>query len=79
VAASTHSESVLAIRRAFEVAGVEFIDENGGGPGVPVAKAAEELMGTNPGAELRAANYKRTHFDQWKHSRVANTANEKQK
>jgi len=24
----------LAIRRVFEVAGVEFIDENGGGPGV---------------------------------------------
>jgi transcriptional regulator with XRE-family HTH domain len=24
----------LAIRRAFEAAGVEFIDENGGGPGV---------------------------------------------
>jgi hypothetical protein len=24
----------LAIRRALEAAGVEFIDENGGGPGV---------------------------------------------
>jgi hypothetical protein len=23
----------LAVRRAFEAAGVEFIDENGGGPG----------------------------------------------
>jgi transcriptional regulator with XRE-family HTH domain len=28
----------LAIRRAFEVAGVEFIDENGGGPGVRLHK-----------------------------------------
>jgi hypothetical protein len=28
----------LAIRRAFEAAGVEFIDENGGGPGVPLRK-----------------------------------------
>jgi transcriptional regulator with XRE-family HTH domain len=28
----------LAIRRAFEMAGVEFIDENGGGPGVRLAK-----------------------------------------
>jgi transcriptional regulator with XRE-family HTH domain len=28
----------LAIRRAFEVAGVEFIDENGGGPGVRLTK-----------------------------------------
>ena len=28
----------LAIRRALESAGVEFIDENGGGPGVRLAK-----------------------------------------
>ena len=28
----------LAIRRVFEVAGVEFIDENGGGPGVRLRK-----------------------------------------
>jgi transcriptional regulator with XRE-family HTH domain len=28
----------LAIRRAFEAAGVEFIDENGGGPGVRLQK-----------------------------------------
>ena len=28
----------LAIRRAFESAGVEFIDENGGGPGVRLRK-----------------------------------------
>jgi len=28
----------LAIRRAFELAGVEFIDENGGGPGVRFRK-----------------------------------------
>jgi hypothetical protein len=27
-----------AIRRALEVAGVEFIDENGGGPGVRLRK-----------------------------------------
>jgi ribosome-binding protein aMBF1 (putative translation factor) len=26
--------TLQAIRRAFEIAGVEFIDENGGGPGV---------------------------------------------
>jgi transcriptional regulator with XRE-family HTH domain len=29
------------IRRAFENAGVEFIDENGGGPGVRLRKTAE--------------------------------------
>jgi hypothetical protein len=28
----------LAIRRAFELAGVEFIDENGDGPGVRLTK-----------------------------------------
>jgi hypothetical protein len=28
----------LAVRRALESAGVEFIDENGGGPGVRLAK-----------------------------------------
>jgi ribosome-binding protein aMBF1 (putative translation factor) len=28
----------LAIRRALELAGVEFIDENGGGPGVRLKK-----------------------------------------
>jgi hypothetical protein len=26
------------VRRAFELAGVEFIDENGGGPGVRLRK-----------------------------------------
>ena len=28
----------LAVRRALEAAGVEFIDENGGGPGVRLRK-----------------------------------------
>jgi hypothetical protein len=28
----------LAIRRAFEAAGIEFIDENGGGPGARLKK-----------------------------------------
>jgi hypothetical protein len=28
----------MAVRRALEVAGVEFIDENGGGPGVRLRK-----------------------------------------
>jgi hypothetical protein len=28
----------LAIRRSLEAAGVEFIDENGGGPGVRLRK-----------------------------------------
>ena len=31
----------LAVRRALESAGVEFIDENGGGPGVRLQKPAK--------------------------------------
>jgi predicted transcriptional regulator len=30
------------VRKAFEEAGVQFIDENGGGPGVRLRKAAKE-------------------------------------
>ena len=30
----------LAVRRAFEAAGVEFIEENGGGPGVRLRRPA---------------------------------------
>ena len=40
-AESTTSMTVandLAVRRALEAAGVEFIDENGGGPGVRLRK-----------------------------------------
>jgi predicted transcriptional regulator len=29
-----HQRTVIAIHEALELAGVEFIDENGGGPGV---------------------------------------------
>jgi hypothetical protein len=32
----------LAIRQALEVAGVEFIDENGGGPGVRLRKRPQQ-------------------------------------
>jgi hypothetical protein len=32
----------LAVRRALEAAGVEFIDENGGGPGVRLRKRTGE-------------------------------------
>ena len=31
-----------AVRRALEAAGVEFIDENGGGPGVRLRKSVKE-------------------------------------
>jgi len=32
----------LAIRRALEVGGIEFIDENGGGPGVRLKKSSKK-------------------------------------
>ena len=32
----------MAVRRAFESAGVEFIDENGGGPGRPATQATTQ-------------------------------------
>jgi hypothetical protein len=32
----------LAVRRALEAAGVEFIDENGGGPGVRLRKRVRQ-------------------------------------
>jgi hypothetical protein len=35
----------LALRRAFEAAGVEFIDENGGAPGVRLRKRGPTTAG----------------------------------
>jgi transcriptional regulator with XRE-family HTH domain len=35
-------EAIQAIRSALEHAGVEFIDENGGGPGVRLRKGAQK-------------------------------------
>ena len=35
---SMNAPNDLAVRRALEAAGVEFIDENGGGPGVRLRK-----------------------------------------
>ena len=32
------TEAIHAIRRALEAAGIEFIEENGGGPGVRLSK-----------------------------------------
>ena len=36
---SPHRATLNVVRRAFEAAGVEFIDENGGGVGVRLRKA----------------------------------------
>lgn len=37
-------EVVIALRRALETAGVEFIDENGGGAGVRVRKPQRSIQ-----------------------------------
>ena len=34
----------LAVRRALEAAGVEFIDEDGGGPGVRLQKLSVKII-----------------------------------
>jgi hypothetical protein len=34
----------LAIRRALELAGVEFVDENGGGPGMRLRKPQRPIQ-----------------------------------
>jgi hypothetical protein len=35
---AAHGSTLAALRKALESAGVEFIDENGGGPGVRLRK-----------------------------------------
>jgi hypothetical protein len=49
-ATSMTSANDLAVRRALETAGVEFIDEDGGGPGVRLRKrqAKKSLMAGDP-------------------------------
>ena len=44
----------LAVRRALEAAGVEFIDENGGGPGVRLRKSAKD--GDDIPLDINASN-----------------------
>jgi transcriptional regulator with XRE-family HTH domain len=44
-ATSMTAANDLAIRRALEDAGVEFIDENGGGPGVRLRKPVKGKSG----------------------------------
>jgi transcriptional regulator with XRE-family HTH domain len=37
--AESRHATLAVLRQAFEVAGIEFIDENGGGPGVRLRKS----------------------------------------
>lgn len=45
-ATSMTAANDLAVRRALEAAGVEFIDENGGGPGVRLRKGRQKNFKT---------------------------------
>jgi hypothetical protein len=37
-----HASTLVALKKAFEAAGIEFIDENGGGPGVRLKKRRQK-------------------------------------
>ncbi len=39
---AAHESTVMALQKALESAGVEFIDENGGGPGVRLRKRQQK-------------------------------------
>lgn len=39
-----YARTIAAIRAALEAAGVEFIEQNGGGPGVRLRKAISEAL-----------------------------------
>jgi transcriptional regulator with XRE-family HTH domain len=43
-ARTPYPNNLAAIRGALEAAGVEFINENGGGPGVRLRKAGDTLV-----------------------------------
>jgi hypothetical protein len=42
ISTSMTTANDLAVRRALEAAGIEFIDENGGGPGVRLRKRQQK-------------------------------------
>ena len=39
---AAHMSTVIALKEALESAGIEFIDENGGGPGVRLRKRQQK-------------------------------------
>jgi transcriptional regulator with XRE-family HTH domain len=41
-AAETRHATLAVVKRAFELAGIEFIDENGGGPGLGLKKRQQK-------------------------------------
>jgi hypothetical protein len=57
-AVSAYASTVDAIRRALETAGVEFIPENGGGPGARLRKAGLASTAASASASERRAGTK---------------------
>lgn len=56
---SVSADAIAAIRRALELAGVIFVEENGEGPGVRLKKSATSARpATIPIANCNAANDK---------------------
>jgi transcriptional regulator with XRE-family HTH domain len=57
--------TVEAIQHALEAAGIEFIPENGGGPGVrlrkPVTALAQPAKAPKPGSAVKATPRKKAH------------------
>src|ERR1019366_2659972 len=49
-AAESRHATLAVLRRAFELAGVEFIDENGGGPGLRLRKRQRAKPANIPNA-----------------------------
>jgi hypothetical protein len=50
---------MVVVRQAFERAGIELIDENGGGPGVRMRKRQRAKPSNGPWASSRRASHKR--------------------
>ena len=50
-----YARTISAIRQALEAAGVEFIEENGGGPGVRLRKGLERTQPPNERRSVGAA------------------------
>jgi transcriptional regulator with XRE-family HTH domain len=65
-AVSTYTTTMAAIQRALEEAGVDFIPENGGGPGVrlrkPVATSAKPASASKPVSAAKTASSKKGHL-----------------
>ena len=58
--AESRHATLAVLRRAFEQAGVEFIDENGGGPGVRLRKRQRPRKPQIEGRDCEAVLVKQT-------------------